>query len=112
MDLVGSIIDWWRRRRRTPARFVRTRTVLQRAELPRHLQRRTVYVIGTSEHPKWVVFVCPCGDHHQIDLPTAPGPSGKLWKIDTADVTVDPSVDVDAATRCHFWLRDGTVRWV
>lgn len=114
MDLVGRTIDWWRRRHITAARFVRARTVAQRSELPLHLHRRTLYVVGTMERPKWAIIVCPCGRNHQIDLPTTPGPTGKQWDLtaDSTGVTVHPSVDVQAATRCHFWLRKGTVQWV
>jgi Family of unknown function (DUF6527) len=82
-----------------------------RADLPRRLSPRRLYLVG--EPAKWAVFRCPCGTGHQIDLNLAhPGPP--RWSV-TFDPrnrpSLQPSVDVQAERRCHFWLTSGRVRW-
>ncbi len=62
---------------------------------------------------KWAVMACPCGQGHTIDLNLAHG-DREQWKIDVwPQPSISPSVDIkDPSRRCHFWLRDGRVRWV
>lgn len=68
---------------------------------------RAVVVTGTPT--RWVAFDCPCGGGHQQMLPTGQGG----WRVALSDgrATLNPSVD-DREHGCHFWLRDGDVRWV
>jgi len=82
-----------------------------RADLPRRLSPRRLYLVG--EPPKWAVFRCPCGAGHQIDLNLAH--TGRpRWNVafnPQNRPSLRPSVDVQAERRCHFWLTSGEVRW-
>ena len=85
--------------------------VSARADLPRRLNPRCLYLIG--EPAKWAVFLCPCGTGHQIDLNLA-HPGLPRWSVafDSRNCpNLRPSVDVRAERRCHFWLTSGQVRW-
>ncbi|MHB1090840.1 MAG: DUF6527 family protein [Ilumatobacteraceae bacterium] len=114
MDFIGNCIDLWRRLRLTPARYPNTKTVTRRSDLPQNLHRRILYIIGNSTDLKWIIFMCPCGRNHQIDLSTSSEPTVAQWRLDDEkrSPTIHPSVDIQANRRCHFWLRDGSVYWV
>jgi hypothetical protein len=82
-----------------------------RADLPRRLRPRRLYLVG--EPAKWAVCRCPCGAGHQIDLNLA-HPGLPRWSVafDSRDrPSLRPSIDVRAERRCHFWLTAGEVRW-
>jgi hypothetical protein len=108
--LLASLIDAWRRRAPRPVHYGLVH-VTRRSDLPRALGRFRVYAVG---HPaKWVVFACPCGRGHEIALNLA-NSSHPRWSLHTTThgPTVSPSVDATwHGFRCHYWIRDGRVRW-
>jgi hypothetical protein len=109
----GRLIDWWRRRRLTPARFPDVAWVARRSDLADLPDRRAISIVGNPENPQWAVFACPCGYRHLIALNLSPR-RRPLWRIDTAGSapTIFPSVDsVWEGRRCHFWVRAGEVTW-
>lgn len=69
----------------------------------------TPRAVVTCRDRQWVAFDCPCGRGHQQMLPTGAGG----WRRDErrGRITLEPSID-DRVHGCHFWLRDGRVRWV
>lgn len=75
------------------------------------LSRHRFVVVGTEEHPKWLLFTCPCGCQQQVRLNLMERFSPR-WRIVRTEqgLTVHPSVDM---TTCgaHFWLRDSAVVW-
>lgn len=108
------VIDWWRRRRWTTARYVDITYVSSRTEVPELPARRSVMVVGSPERPKWIVFACPCGHGHDIAVNLAPA-RRPAWRLTHGGQgpTLHPSIDsLTAERRCHFWLRDGRVQWV
>jgi Family of unknown function (DUF6527) len=107
------LIDWWRRRRITAPRVDRVERYVSQADLPESLPRHQLAVIGGPKKPKWLVLECPCGEGHrlQVNLSTARQPT---WRLEDAETSpnVSPSIDFNAPERrCHFWIRDGRVRW-
>lgn len=110
--MITRFIDWWRRSRfsRSP-RLSAVRHVSTRSEVPDPLPRRVVVIVGFPA--KWAIMSCPCGTDHSIDLNLA-NVGGPLWSVEGAPKpNIVPSIDVqDPVGRCHFWLRDGRVRWV
>ena len=82
-----------------------------RADLPRLLNPRRLYLVG--EPPKWAIFRCPCGTGHQIDLNLvhAGRPRWNVVFDEQNRPSLRPSVNVKAELRCHFWLTAGEVRW-
>lgn len=110
--MTPRLIDRWRRSlfSRSP-RLSSVLRVPSRSEVPDPLPRRAVVLIGSP--PKWAVLSCPCGAGHTIDLNL--GNRGTTRWIVQRDMppSIHPSIDVqDPVGRCHFWLRDGRVRWV
>jgi hypothetical protein len=107
------LIDWWRRRRWTSARYPDLNYVASRSDVAELPARRTVMVVGSPERPKWAVFACPCGHGHGIAVNLSPARL-PAWSLTDGDhgPTLYPSVDsVTDGRRCHFWLRDGRVHW-
>lgn len=82
-----------------------------RADLPRRLNPRRLYLVG--EPPKWAILRCPCGTGHQIDLNLV-HVGRPRWDVAfnrQNRPSLRPSVDVQSERRCHFWLTSGEVRW-
>jgi len=109
---VKGATEWWRRRRRRPRVTLRAVNFLDRSSLPERLDPRCLYTLG--EPPKWAVLRCPCGRGHDIDLNLA-HPGRARWHVthdDRGRPSLTPSVDVRGEhRRCHFWLKNGHVRW-
>jgi len=111
--VIDRSIDWWRRRGWTNSRYPKLTYVSSRSQVPELPSRRAVVVVGSPERPKWAVFTCPCGHGHSIAVNLSPTrrPSWRL-KEDADGPTLHPSVDsLTDERRCHFWLREGRVRW-
>ncbi|MFT3864591.1 MAG: DUF6527 family protein [Solirubrobacterales bacterium] len=112
--MSGELIDWWRRRRLTRPRVDRIRRYARQADVPTEIPRHELAVVGDPARPKWLVFECPCGEGHrlQVNLDAAGAAS---WRLDDHDggVSIHPSIDYcGSERRCHFWLRCGRVHWV
>lgn len=108
---VGSRVrlrDWMPRRRwRLIGR------VAYGDEVPSRLPRRTAVAVSRDgERPDWVAFDCPCARRHRVLLNMSPS-RRPTWRLsDLHPMTILPSVDiVDAAGRCHYFIRDGRVSW-
>lgn len=111
--MIDSLVDWWRRRRWTTARYPTVTYFSSRAQVPDLPPRRTVAVVGTVERPKWAIFACPCGHGHTIavNLSQVRRPNWRLKEHDRGP-SLHPSVDsLTVERRCHFWLRAGRVQW-
>ncbi|MFL6061632.1 MAG: DUF6527 family protein [Marmoricola sp.] len=100
-----------RMRIRPKARYTEVVVVRSRSDLPETLDPRRIYQLG--EPGKWTVFDCPCGRGHTLELNMA-HPGRARWRLIVAATgpSLTPSVDFKGSRRCHFWLRDGRVRWV
>lgn len=92
----------------------RVRYLSSRVHLPYPLPTNEVLVIGTRSKPRWIVFACPCGSGHDIQLNSDPRrwPRWRLTRSLSGRPSIYPSVDAQGATRCHFWVRSGRVHWV
>ncbi len=109
----GNLIDWWRRRGRSTPRIRKIRQYEETSALPDKLPRREIAVAGTP--PTWAAMECPCGTGHRLMVRIRPHSRVNAWDLDTGGTgpTLHPSIDsVIGQKRCHFWLRDGRVRWV
>jgi hypothetical protein len=82
-------------------------------EVPKALPRTGAVLVGTRTRPKWVVFDCPCGRGHRIMLNTDKGRAPCWTTTVKGALTISPSVDYAApAQRCHYFIRNGRVKWV
>lgn len=113
MGFLDLLIDWWRRRRCMQPRFTRVQRFASRRDIPGRLPRRVMAVVDGN--PGWIIFECPCGTRHErIELMRTPINGLPAWQLSlhSESPTVHPSVDYVDDRRCHYWIRDGRVRWV
>lgn len=111
--VIDGVVDRWRRRGWTSPRYAKRIEVAKRSELPDLPPRRAIAIVGAPDAPQWAMFACPCGHGHLIAVNLSPKrhPAWKL-RIDSAGVTLEPSVDSHwRGRRCHFRLRGGVVTW-
>jgi hypothetical protein len=83
-------------------------------EVPEHLPRNAVALVGSLEYPKWLVFDCPCRGGHRIML-NADKARRPCWALGALHpLTIIPSIDYKApdAKRCHYLVRKGQVTWI
>ena len=82
-------------------------------EVPDRLPPRAAVFVGTSKHPKWLMFDCPCEDNHRIAISLDPD-TLPHWRVTSAPkLSLWPSVDAwRGHNRCHYVLRKGRVIWV
>lgn len=71
-------------------------------------------IVAGPAGPKWVIFWCPCGHGHRIELDVHPShrPSWRVAGDSRQRPTIVPSIDARGGRRCHFWVRGGRVQWV
>ena len=85
------------------------------SQMPRTLSRRSVYLVGDEHRPGWAVFACPCGTGHIVQVNLERNRTQPAWSVTEgpSGPSIRPSIDVHGdRQRCHYWLRDGAVRWV
>lgn len=82
-------------------------------EVPESLPPRVAVLVGSTEHPKWLAFDCPCGESHRIVVSLDPR-NRPHWKLSNAQkLSLWPSIDAwRGKRRCHYVIKDGRVRWV
>ncbi|WP_369804072.1 DUF6527 family protein [Mycobacterium sp. GA-2829] len=83
------------------------------SDVPAQLHPRRAVLVGSAEHPKWLVFDCPCARRHRVLVPLNRH-AWPAWKIlAEAPLSLTPSVDERHGTyRCHYVIRRGRVHWV
>lgn len=71
------------------------------------------YLISPMNHPKWVLFRCPCGCNSVItlSLQKAHQPHWSAQKSVDNRPILFPSIWRDAGCMSHFWIHDGRVYW-
>lgn len=83
-------------------------------EIPEELPPKSAIVVASGKRQKWVVFDCPCKTGHRIMLNLDPVRK-PTWKLEVArrgQFTIHPSIDFHGNDRrCHYFVRDGKVRW-
>ena len=78
-----------------------------------HVPPRHAIVVGPPEHPKWLIFDCPCRRGHRVMLNLDAGHRPR-WQISqSTPLTLHPSVDEHSHVgHCHYVVREGRVRWI
>lgn len=81
-------------------------------EVPERLPPNSAVLVGSLNHPKWLVFDCPCNSGHRIMLTLDPS-HWPYWKIKNIEkLTISPSIDFRSpARRCHYFIWRGKVEW-
>src|SRR5437868_3656840 len=99
----------WRKFKHKP-RYSKAAFVTSLSEVPNELGS-IIYIVGTSDAPKWVVLECPCGAGHKlnVNLMKSCYPRWKL-KLVKDKVSLTPSLVVtDFPCQSHFWLEANDV---
>lgn len=112
MELKERFIDSWRRRRWSAPRVSSVEYYRSVAELPKLIRRRTIAIVRSEGRYKWVAFECPCGYGHRVLLNLDPGRKPSWNLVRERPPTINPSIDVQEARRCHFWIKSGQIQWV
>lgn len=82
-------------------------------EIPARLPPQGAVMVGSSEHPKWLAFDCPCKTGHRVMVTLDPThrPHWVITKENKLSIT--PSVDYRTADqRCHYLVTNGKIIWV
>lgn len=70
-----------------------------------------IVVVGDTA-PSWLAFDCPCRHRHRLLIPLSTRKKQHWQLTNWRKPSLYPSVDsIHNASRCHFWLDRGTVRW-
>lgn len=82
-------------------------------EIPELIPKRRAILVGELGYAKWLVFDCPCREHHRVMLNLDDSRSPR-WILGSGELlTVHPSVDAPSVRgRCHYFVRDGRIAWV
>jgi hypothetical protein len=82
-------------------------------EIPARLPRNGAVLVGSRIRPKWIAFDCPCRTGHRIMLNTDQSRRPHWSTTVQGRLTISPSVDhKTAAQRCHYFVRNGRIKWV
>ena len=110
MASIGRL-PWWEW---IPGRSWRIVATVEAAdEIPVRLPPSGAALVGSSRHPKWLAFDCPCKTGHRILLTLDPVHYPHWTILDDKKLSVSPSVDYRApGRRCHYLVRRGKIVWV
>jgi hypothetical protein len=116
MTLLRRFSLWLRKLpggRRLPWRYLLVGEADAADEIPRRLRHRTAVLVRPGLRQTWLIFDCPrhCSERIMLNLSRRRRP---YWTIeDLSRLTVYPSVDAShGSDRCHFWLKNGWIKWV
>src|SRR5690349_20647485 len=114
MKLLRAIGNWWKRAK-PDRRYSHTVFLECRHEVPDSPPRDTLYVVGAPEAAKWLLFDCPCGRGHRLDV-NLMRERRPFWRLSVGrgdKLSVFPSLWVaDDMCDSHFWLKDSCVYFV
>lgn len=110
MARIGRV-SWWEW---IPGRSWRIVATVEAAdEIPARLPPKGVAVVGSSRHPKWLAFDCPCKTGHRIMITLDPAHYPHWTILDERKLSISPSIDYRApGRRCHYMIRQGKIMWV
>ena len=112
MVRLGRPFSWWQRAALPWRKWQVVLQVEAGDDVPEDLPPRTAALVAPGGQPTWVVFDCPCGAGHRIMLNL--NPARRPWWVlrSRVPLTIAPSIDdVGHRRRCHFFVRNGKVRW-
>lgn len=82
-------------------------------DTPETIPHRHAIVVGPANHPKWLVFDCPCRRGHRVMLNLDVGHTPRWRTSNDVPLTLHPSVDERSPVgHCHYVVREGRVRWI
>ena len=108
-NLIRQLLVWLRF---IPKLDFEARTVLTHPT-PENIKSGQILVVGDSKYQKWACFRCPggCGESILLSLNHKRHPYWKVGLDWLGRPTLHPSIRQLNECRCHFWVRQGIVKW-
>lgn len=106
------MFDFFRSTRKGDAKFDGVQYYASHSALPAVPVKDEIAIVGTAGNAKWAVFDCPCRSGHVVQLNLQPSHRPR-WRVSLngGKPSLFPSVRLDAAPYCHYWIRSGDVLW-
>lgn len=89
----------------TYSKYVMVTTQAEAIEVTK--DKNFIVVIGTKQHPKWLLLNCPCGCNEVLRINLSPA-MRLAWRINFISddaLSLYPSVDLESGCKAHFILR-------
>ena len=83
-------------------------------DLPKQIDKNTIYIIGGHEHPFYAAVTCPRKKCRKVIHLEVSKQFDKRWSVKEEDgvVSLSPSIYVtDSPCKCHYWIKNGHVIW-
>ncbi|WP_445083217.1 DUF6527 family protein [Candidatus Nitrotoga sp. HW29] len=70
-------------------------------------------VVKDEKHEKWACLRCPggCGEKIQLSLSSQRRPRWSVVQDRFERPTITSSIRMTNKCACHFWIREGEVKW-
>lgn len=88
-------------------------TIEVEGDLPKVLDRKTLYLVAEDGFLEHVSMVCPCGCGDIVHLNTLTD-ERPVWRVEEhpdRTVTIHPSIWRTNRCGAHYWVRRGRVFW-
>lgn len=111
--LGRQVLELWRVYRPELPWSRRYRTLFVE-DLPDHLERKCLYVVGAPSCPHYAAMACPhrrCATVLTMNLLPDDHPQWRLAVNQQGAPTLAPSVWRRTECGCHFFLRKGRIDW-
>lgn len=89
--------------------------IIDSFQLLGNLSPAEIVLIGTKDHPKWAVLMCPCGCENviKVNLMKSYSPHWTVKFEKNKLLSFNPSLWMTGDTcRSHFFIESGKVIWV
>ena len=86
-------------------------------DLPKELDKSTIYIVGGKEHPFQAVFLCSrsCGKVISLNISKQHN-KWERWIVTehkNSTISLYPSIWMKTFDcNCHYWFREGRIIWV
>lgn len=89
-------------------------TAIYQPSLPEKLDKKKVYLIGKQESPWLAVMACPCNCNATLHMNLRKS-QRPCWTVNidkNGAVSFSPSLWKKDGCKCHFFLKNGLIKWV
>jgi hypothetical protein len=83
-------------------------------DLPEKIKNKTIYIVGSKEHPWLIAFNCPCDCKNliQLNLLKEADPCWTFRVNKKGKIDILPSVWRTKGCESHFFVRKSKIDWV
>ena len=84
-------------------------------DLPEHITKNTIYIIGGRKYPFYAVVTCPRKKCKKLPHLEISHKFEKRWKVTETKqgvLSLNPSIYItDSSCKCHYWVKKGHIVW-